>query len=96
MLRCRAARPEKGRSAGGGGGGGSETFFSDNFFFLLLRHLHYGVGVPSDCQTRGEKPQNKRPPQKGGPRPIRPPSLDSPTDKHECKVNARFQRLMRI
>ena len=41
--------------SGGGGGGGTPT----HFCFCLLRHLHYGVGVPSACQTdlRGEKPK---------------------------------------
>ena len=71
MPRCRA-RHEKVAQRGRGGGGNPTHFY--------LRHLHYGVGIPSAYQTdlRGEKQKQKKQKQKigrkgGGARPIRPP-----------------------
>ena len=56
--------PEKVAQRGGGGG-------DSDFFFFCVRHLHYGVGVPSAYQTdlRGEKQKKKKKknrPKKGG------------------------------
>ena len=73
----------KSRSVEGGGGGGTPTHFFFFFFFLLLFFFflrHYGVGVPSTCQTdlRGEKPKKKKKknaPKNGGTRPIRPTDI---------------------
>ena len=70
MPRCRA-RP-------GGGLGWTPT----HFFFLKFfkRHLHYGVGVPSTCQTdlRGWQ-EKKNAPQKGG---VRFPPPPPPRIRH--------------
>ena len=92
--KCRDAAPglkkSLSREGGGGGGGGIRHIFffffgggnSDTFFFLNFfgRHLHYGVGVPSACQTdlRGEKQKKKKWPQKRGVRQIRPPPPPPP------------------
>ena len=97
MPRCRA-RPEKGRSAGRGGGGGLQHIFFSEFF---LRHIHYGVGVPSAYTRPTSWVKSKKKSRKkggGGPRPIQshPPPPDPPLNFSKIVSRRSYGRVFYV